>query len=404
MNQSTKIVIIGGGAAGFFFAANLPKGTDLTILEMGKQVLGKVRVSGGGRCNVTHACYDPSDLIAFYPRGKTELLGPFYHFGPLQMVSWLDERGVELKTEADGRMFPITNKSGTIVDCLQQAALDNGANIITSSKVTTIEIKENAHRFKVKTKDASYDADYVMIATGSSKFMWDLLAEMGHELVPAVPSLFTFKTQDHNITQLAGLSVAHARVWLKDHSLEAEGPLLITHWGFSGPGILRLSAWGARLLNEMDYHFEFFIDWLPNIEETEIWEWKKAEAKQFPLNFRGSGLPKRLWQKLWYTIQINKQKKWGDLNKKEMETLINIIKKSSWKANGKTTFKEEFVTAGGVQLNNIDFGTYESKIVPNLYLAGEVLNIDAITGGFNFQAAWTGAFIAAEDITKKMEC
>lgn len=397
-----KIVIIGGGAAGFFFAANaaaMYPNWDFTILEMGKKVLSKVLVSGGGRCNVTHECYDPVDLVQYYPRGNRELLGPFYHFGPLQLISWFEERDVPLKTEADGRMFPTTNDSATIANCLQQTAFKNGVKVITSCKVTSIEAPSSKHtQFLINTKDRYFKADKLFIGAGSTGGMWTILTNLGHKIVPPVPSLFTFKTKNTVFKNLAGVSVPHAVVKIVGSKLEAAGPLLITHWGLSGPAILKLSAWGAKYLHGCNYRFEIQIDWLPDTSESDIKKWQQLHAKKQVLNHNMTGLPKRLWQNMVGEMGKLSVKKWGDVSKVEMGQIISFLKNKAWAINGKSTFKEEFVTAGGVDLKEIDFTNFESKVIPNLYMAGEVLNIDAVTGGFNFQAAWTGAFLAAEGL------
>lgn len=393
-----NIFVIGGGAAGYFFAINKaikePR-IKITILEQGKKVLSKVRVSGGGRCNVTHACFDPQELIQYYPRGKKELLGPFYHFGPTQLIEWFETKGVKLKTEADGRMFPVTDDAETIIQCFKKATQELGIKIITQCKVSNI-IPTDKSTFLIKTsRQRDFMADKLFVATGSSQYIWSILANLGHTIIPPVPSLFTFKINDPRIQNLAGISVPNAHIKVCGVKLEADGPLLITHWGMSGPAILRLSAWGARFLHERHYRFNIEIDWLPEIGVETIKTWQQKYAKKLVSNHIIVGLPKRLWQNFIQFLKINKQQKWGDLTKNDREKISALLKKSFWQVSGKSTFKEEFVTAGGVDLREIKFNNFESKIIPNLFLAGEVINIDAITGGFNFQAAWTGAYLAA---------
>ncbi len=405
MGKVKNIIIIGGGAASFFFAANaavLYPNIRFTILEKGKKVLSKVLVSGGGRCNVTHACFDPQHLIEYYPRGGKELLGAFYHFGPSQMVEWLDGHNVKLKTEADGRMFPITDKSSTIANCLKENAIKNSVKVITGCKVVDIQqSKKQATRFIIKTlRHETFKADKIFIGTGSNPAIWKILESLGHTIIKPVPSLFTFKTKDTRLRGLAGISVPNVNIKLLGTKLITEGPLLVTHWGLSAPAILKLSAWGARHLNEKEYRFQIEIDWLPHISDKEINDWKNNHAKKQLSNYQITKLPKRLWQNFLLHLGVEPTRKWADLNKEAFQKIILLLKKSTWSINGKTTFKEEFVTAGGVDLKEVDFKTFQSKLVSDLYFAGEVLNIDALTGGFNFQAAWTGAFIASEGLLK----
>jgi len=399
----TNVAIIGGGAAGFFAAItcaeNYPN-CRVTIFERGKNVLEKVRISGGGRCNVTHACFDPRDLVKNYPRGSRELLGPFMQFGPEQTLAWFEQRGVRLKTEADGRMFPTTDDSQTIVDCLCHSAQRAGVRVLTSTRVDKIERETPSATTgsKPKWRIGTELFDHLMLATGSSSTAWDWLRALGHSIVPPVPSLFTFNTRDTRLRDLAGVSVPSAALKIPGTKLMASGPLLVTHWGLSGPAVLRISAWGAQVLHETGYKFPLEINFLGNIQPFATTEslnnarheyGKKTVAAHTPFP-----LPNRLWQRLVEAASIPAERRWADLDKAEIQALSAQITAASFQITGKSTFKEEFVTAGGVSLKELDFKTFQSRICPNLFLAGEVLDVDAITGGFNFQAAWTGGWLA----------
>lgn len=399
----TNVAIIGGGAAGFFAAITCAENHPncrVTIFERGKNVLEKVRISGGGRCNVTHACFDPRELVKNYPRGARELLGPFTNFGPEQTVAWFEQRGVRLKTEADGRMFPSTDDSQTIVDCLCRSAQTAGVRVRTSTRIDQIECVRTDAASDVKTqwRIGTELFDRVMLATGSSNTAWEWLRELGHSTVPPVPSLFTFNTKDTRLRDLAGVSVPSAYLRIPGTKLTATGPLLVTHWGLSGPAVLRISAWGARVLHEMGYKFPLEINFLEEKSPQNPAEWlnpikqeyaKKTVAAHTPLS-----LPNRLWQRLVEAADIPAERRWADLSKAETQALFAQITAAKFQVTGKSTFKEEFVTAGGVSLKEVDFKTFQSRICPNLFLAGEVLDVDAITGGFNFQAAWTGGWLA----------
>ena len=388
-----KTAIIGGGAAGFFAAitcAEASPGHEVHIFERGKTVLEKVRISGGGRCNVTHHCYDTRELVKNYPRGSRELIGPFSRFGPEDTVQWFSDRGVPLKTESDGRMFPVTNSSQTIIDCLSRAAYNAGVKVHTSSRIE--QIRPHDGRWHLDNQIF----DQVMIAAGSSASMWEVLAGLGHTIIPAVPSLFTFNTKDTRLRDLSGVSVQRARLSVPGTRLTSEGPLLITHWGLSGPAVLRLSAWGAREFRAMDYKFQLEVQFAADMEAFDTWfgHNRQHTGKKTIGSHTQEGIPARLWQRLTEAAGTDAQKRWADLDKTSARQLYEQITEARFQITGKSTNKEEFVTAGGVSLREINFNTFESRICPGLFMAGEILDIDAITGGFNFQAAWTGGYLA----------
>jgi predicted Rossmann fold flavoprotein len=404
MNSNFDIILVGGGAAGFFTAINIveknPK-LKVAILERGKTVLEKVRISGGGRCNVTHACFIPNDLVKFYPRGEKELRGPFHQFCSGDTIEWFEKHGVELKIEDDGRMFPVSDSSQTIIDCFLSASQKLGIQILTGQSVQSIFKAEDY--WKVETNNETFACQKLIMTTGSNPKIWEMLTQLGHSIVSPVPSLFTFNIKDSRIKDLMGLS-AFAKVKVKNSKLEASGPLLITHWGMSGPGILRLSAWGARELFDKNYHFVIQVNWLNEVDFEEAMDTlkelkqehaKKAVSKKSPFDF-----PNRLWESLVLASDIDSEKKWSDLSKKQLTDLANQLTNGEFQVNGKSTFKEEFVTAGGIDLKEVNFKTMESKLHDTLFFAGEIVNIDAITGGFNFQNAWTSGFILAQAITE----
>lgn len=399
-----KFVVIGGGAAGFFAAINaaeLHPELEVVILEGSNKLLQKVKVSGGGRCNVTHACFTPKELVEFYPRGKKELLGPFHTFMTGDTMGWFDERGVALKIEDDNRIFPESDSSQTIIDCFLNAAKNAGVQIELSSRVT--DIKPEKDGFTVVTNHEEISADYVLVASGSNIRMWDLLERLGHKIVPAVPSLFTFNIKDSRLEGIPGIAVPHGNVKvLGSKKLEESGPVLITHWGLSGPGILKLSAWGALELEQRNYQFKIQLNWLGNSKDEIIERLngiKKRNAKKKAISRSPfNEIPKRLWEKLVLGAGISHTMLWGHLNNKQIERLAAELTEGIYQVNGKSTFKDEFVTAGGVDLKEVNFKRFESKKHKNLFFAGEVLNIDAITGGFNFQNAWTGGWIVANSV------
>ncbi|MDR2222115.1 MAG: NAD(P)/FAD-dependent oxidoreductase [Flavobacteriaceae bacterium] len=399
------IVIIGGGAAGFFTAINLAeKNTQLkiAIVERGKDVLSKVKISGGGRCNVTHACFEPKELTRFYPRGEKELLGPFHQFCSGDTIAWFEDHGVTLKIEEDGRMFPDTDSSQTIIDCFVQAAKKAKVQVLTSTSVQ--QIYKGERGYKLDTTAGTITCIDLVLTTGSNPKIWDMVEEMGHKIVKPVPSLFTFNIKDERIKDLMGIATL-AEVRVKDTKLEASGPLLVTHWGMSGPGILRLSAWGARILAEKNYQFQIVVNWLPQYDKESIKEElqviRKEHAKKNVVKRIAIELPNRLWERLVVICGIDDQTKWAEVNNKQLERLSEELTEGVYQVNGKSTFKDEFVTAGGIELKEVNFKTMQSKMYGNLYFAGEILNIDAITGGFNFQNAWTTGYLVAQAIAEK---
>lgn len=402
MNRQYDIIIVGGGAAGFFTAINIveknPR-TKVAILERGKNVLEKVRISGGGRCNVTHACFVPNELAKFYPRGEKELRGPFHQFCSGDTIEWFEKHGVELKIEDDGRIFPTTDSSQTIIDCFLSATKKLGIAVLPGQSVQSI-FKGDGY-WKIETNIDTFACQKLVMATGSNPKIWELLQNLGHSIVNPVPSLFTFNIKDSRIKDLMGVATP-ALVKVKDTKLSASGPLLITHWGMSGPSILRLSAWGARILHEKNYQFTIIVNWLPDSDFNEsietLKELKHENAKKIVSGKSPLHLPNRLWESLVNATGINAETKWADLSKNQLVNLANQLTQAQFQVNGKSTFKEEFVTAGGIDLKEINFKTMESKLLPDLYFAGEITNIDAITGGFNFQNAWTSGFIVAYNI------
>ena len=403
-----KIAVIGGGAAGFFAAITCAESNPncrVTVFERGRAVLEKVRVSGGGRCNVTHHCFDAQALIQHYPRGSRELLGPFLQFGPAQTVEWFARRGVQLKVEADGRMFPVTDDSQTIIDCLREAARQAKVEVRPAARVERI-IPDQQGSWQLQISGEPIATfDKLMVASGSNTAVWQILRGLGHHIVEPVPSLFTFNTKDTRLRDLAGVSVPAAQLRIPGSKLAAAGPLLITHWGLSGPAILRLSAWGARYLHEVDYRFPLEINWLgqtlPPETSGQLQTLKITQGKKTMAAHPVFDLPARLWQRLIGAAGLPDTLRWAELDKGGLQQLVQQLTGATFLIAGKSTFKEEFVTAGGVQLKEINFKTFGSRLHPNLFLAGEVLDIDAITGGFNFQAAWTGGWLAGKAMAQE---
>lgn len=410
MKNEYDILILGGGAAGFFTAINaaeLNPSFKIAILERGKDVLTKVKISGGGRCNVTHAEFIPKELSTNYPRGEKELVGPFHTFMTGDTIAWFEERGVTLKIEEDGRMFPTTDSSQTIIDCFTSETERLGVEVLKGQSVKAI-LKE-AEQYKVITTSDEFTAKKLVVATGSNPKVWKLLSVLGHTIIPPVPSLFTFNIKDERIAELPGIATDVSVEVLSENGkvlLESEGPLLITHWGMSGPAILKLSAWGARLLEPTNYHFTIRVNWLHYLLAEDALEQllmlKLQKPKQTLQKYAQFDLPKRLWQSLLKASAIDEKQIWADVTKNQLTAISEALTQSTFKVEGKSTFKEEFVTAGGVKLKEVNFKTFESKLLPNLYFAGEVLNIDAITGGFNFQNAWTSGFMVANSLAKSI--
>lgn len=412
------IIIIGGGAAGFFAAINIAQqnpNQNIAILERGKVGLQKVKISGGGRCNVTHAEFIPSELINNYPRGKKELLGPFHTFMTGDTIAWFEARGIALKIEEDGRMFPVSNSSQTIIDCFLKEAKKHKVEVLYNHSVRSIKLNENNchaerveasqtnYNFIIETNQGNLTCNKVVIATGSNPKIWKLLSDLGHTIVAPVPSLFTFDIKDERIKDIPGVVAKDVEVKVIGTDLVSEGPLLVTHVGMSAPSILKLSAFGAVELAKLNYNFRISINFIKHDIESCI-DVLKVVKQNFPkktvLNLSQFELPKRLWKKLVGASNIKETERWADLNKVQLEALTNQLTNAIFKVTGKSTFKEEFVTAGGVDLKEINFKTFESKRIPNLYFAGEVINVDAVTGGFNFQNAWTSAFIVSKAISK----
>ncbi|MEI6264981.1 MAG: NAD(P)/FAD-dependent oxidoreductase [Sphingobacteriia bacterium] len=405
-----KLIIIGGGAAGFFCAVNaarLNPALKVILLEKSTKLLSKVKVSGGGRCNTTHACFEIPLLVKKYPRGEQFLKKAFHLFDTNNTIDWFAERGVVLHTESDGRMFPVSNNSQTIIDCLLKEADKYKVEIFMQTEVQTIAKNNNQFELLV-TGSKKMIADYVCVACGgypkTEMFQW--LTKTGHSINTPVPSLFTFNIPKHPITELMGLSVSNAKVKIAGTKLMEEGPLLITHWGLSGPVILKLSAWGARQLADKNYLFAVLVNWLGTTNEAELRQDWSGYREQYSANKIGNKhpfeLPNRLWIFLLSMAGINSDTRWGELKSAEQNKLIQLLTNHSFEVKGKTTFKEEFVTAGGIQLNEINPQTMESKLQPNLFFAGEIMDVDGVTGGFNFQNAWTSGWIAANTIASRM--
>lgn len=402
MNLKKDIYIIGGGAAGFFAAANLDENLhNITILEQNKDVLQKVKISGGGRCNVTHACFNPKDLVVFYPRGTQELRSVFHQFQPADTMQWFEDRGVPLKIESDNRVFPESNSSESIIKVLQNEVQKKNLSVKTQQNLVFITPKEN--KYLLKTSDQEYVADIVIYTTGSSPKSLKILENLGHQLIQPVPSLFTFNIKNDFLEGLMGTSFEQVHIKIPAIKLEETGPMLITHWGISGPAVLKLSAWGARKLADLQYHFEVWVNFV-GMEKTEVEEQFLEYKQQNPKKRIGSskifGITNRFWQRILEISKVDSQKNLANLNQKEIQTIVENLCENKMQAKGKSTYKDEFVTAGGIDLKEINFKTMESKILPRFYIAGEVLNIDAVTGGFNFQACWSESWIIAQHLNQ----
>ena len=418
------VIVIGGGAAGFYSALHIARenqGLKIAILEKGRNVLSKVKISGGGRCNVTNVEDLPKNLVKYYPRGSKELLGPFYAHGSKETVAFFEGCGIHLKTESDGRIFPITDTSETVINFFLNEAAKYKISIIRNMPVFEIlQMDSERKRWKIISKNREFTARYVLVATGGNHKIWHMLARLGYSIVQPVPSLFSFNIKDQRISGLQGLSTPalvtvikrkmttkEITVGLKStlrsgQQLSAEGPVLVTHWGLSGPAILKLSAWGARELCKYGYRFRIQVNWLPEYHEKGVMELlkevKSLESRKTVYRTNAVEIPKKLWSRLVLASGISKDLQWAQINNTELVNLAKNLTASEFLVDGKSTNKDEFVTAGGVDLRQRDFKTFRSKLHPNLYFAGEVLDIDGITGGFNFQSAWTAAYIAAKDI------
>ncbi len=419
------VIIVGGGAAGFYAAIHIVEREPhlkVAIFERGKNVLSKVKVSGGGRCNVTHGEFSVHELVTNYPRGQKELLGPFHTHAPMDVIAFFEERGVALKIEQDGRVFPKSDSSQTIIDCLVNETKRLGIKVLKNSSVKSFQ-RNKSVGWQVTTMNKHYYSKKLLLATGSNPKIWQLLKKMGHTIVPPVPSLFTFNINDVRIDGMQGIStyasieipakklfspkidIKLKSVSKEEPVLQSEGPVLITHWGLSGPAVLKLSAWGANILHDYRYLFRVNVNWVPEYTTGSmvnyLKEIKAVEAKKTIQRTNAVEIPRRLWSSLIKAAGIEKDLKWAEITKEKLQNLAEQLTACSFKVEGKSTFKEEFVTAGGVDLKEINFKTFESKLFPGLYFAGEIINVDAITGGFNFQNAWTGAYIAAQAITSE---
>jgi predicted Rossmann fold flavoprotein len=394
------VAVVGGGAAGFFAAITCAEeypSARVTLYEKGAQALAKVRVSGGGRCNVTHACFEPRTLIGHYPRGGRALLGPFTTFQPADTRRWFESRGVALKTESDGRMFPVSDSSQTIVTALTEAARSAGVAVRTRSGPVSVD-REGPARFRLTLPGGeTVFCDRLLLATGSAREGYAWARALGHTVEPPVPSLFTFTVPDERLRGLAGLSVENAELALVGTTIRQRGPLLITHVGLSGPAVLKLSAWGARALHDLDYQATLRINWAglhTKSARENLVEYKKDHSRKLVSAHSPRILPHRLWERLTLAAGVPPGRRWADLSKEELDRLTTEVTAMTCVLRGKSTFKEEFVTCGGVRLDEVDFRTLESRLVPGLHFAGEILDIDGVTGGFNFQSAWTTGRLA----------
>ncbi len=395
-----RIIIIGGGAAGFFCAANLDETKyKITILEQNSDVLQKVKVSGGGRCNVTHACFDPRELVQFYPRGNKELLSVFTKFQPGDTMDWFEQRNVALKIENDNRVFPESNSSQSIINAMLAETQKKKVEVKTKCSVKEIE-KLNG-KYSVKTSLGDFEADVVVYTTGSSPKSLKMIENLGHKIVDLVPSLFTFNIKDDLLKDLAGTSFEMAETAIPKLKTEESGPLLITHWGLSGPAILKISAWEAINLAKVKYNFEIEVNFIskdPEDAEILFQQFRQSNPKKTVGQSKIFDITNRFWQRILEVSKVDLNKQVANLSRKEMQAIIGNLCRKKFQVTGKSTFKDEFVTAGGVDLKEINFKNMASKILPNFYIAGEVLNIDAVTGGFNFQACWSEGWLIAQEL------
>ncbi|ULH28551.1 NAD(P)/FAD-dependent oxidoreductase [Leptospira weilii] len=402
--ERPKIAVIGGGAAGFFGAIQIASegNCDVTLLEKGKQFLSKVKISGGGRCNITHHCFDPEILSKNYPRGERELRWAFEIFGPEDTIRWYEQRGVLLKPEADGRMFPITDSSETVIQALMQEARKTGVKLKIGVEIHSVKpVPDSKFQIKLKSEDI-LEFNKILFATGSGRKAWNWLQALGHTISDPVPSLFTFKIVDSRLEDLSGLTFEKTECSLVEFGYSQIGPLLITHWGISGPAILKLSAKGARELFNKEYETTLKVDFVPGMKKDEVRKRIEKEKKLHPSKLISStpvlGVPRRYWERILKIHSMDPSKKWSDLSSKDLHEITEELTDARFKIFGKGEFKEEFVTCGGVSRKEVNFKTMESKIVPGIYFAGEVLDVDGVTGGFNFQSAWTTSYIAARGI------
>ena len=404
-----RLIVIGGGAAGFFCAVNAARmapGLEVIILEKSGKVLSKVRISGGGRCNLTHNCQDITEMIKRYPRGKNFVKKAFHRFFTTDTINWFESRGVLVKSESDGRMFPVSDSSESVIDCLLKESSRYGVDIRMNREVSKI-LRENGNWQLVLANGEELHADFVCIASGGypKPGMFDWMKDTGHTMEEPVPSLFTFNIPGSEIRSLMGVSVPSATVKIMGTNLVQQGPLLITHWGMSGPVILKLSAWGARELYKLGYEFDILVNWLNGFHEQSFREavidMKEENSRALASSKNFPGIPQRLWQYFLEKAGIEAGKKWAEVPVAAVNRLAKLVCAGEFKVKGKTTFKEEFVTAGGVKLGEIDVNRMESKLQKNLFFAGEVMDVDGITGGYNFQHAWTSGYIAAETIARE---
>jgi predicted Rossmann fold flavoprotein len=409
MNQKKHLVVIGGGAAGFFCSVNVARmqpAIKVTLLEKSSRLLSKVRISGGGRCNVTHACFDMDEMSKQYPRGSRWMKRVLHEFAPSDTIKWFQERGVRLITEPDGRMFPSTHQSETIIDCLMQEASKYNVTIATHQEVIAVEKEQTL--VVVTAVGQRFNADFIFVATGGhpKPAHFDWLHKLGHSIDPPVPSLFTFNIPDEGLHKLMGISVAPVTLSLMDTKLKEQGSILITHWGISGPAALRLSAFAARHLSEKNYTGILLVNWIPTFQEVELrnaWQdWRKFYGGQKIMLRCPFSFPARLWQFLLNKSGVPEHRIWAELTSGEQQRIISTLLKTPFSFKGKTTFKEEFVTCGGISLKEIHSGTMESKILPGLFFGGEVMDVDGVTGGYNFQHAWSSGWVAAKTIASRI--